>query len=158
MTLRRSISMAIRSPMLEPNWLPNWVTLPELAAAAVIARASHTSWAMGFWQKTCLPFASAAIAMAACMWSGTVTLTESMRSPSLLEHFAPIGVGPRAGARLGGGSQDIGIHVAEGDDGRLGLAQGTSRGRRRPSCRPRRCTHVAACCWRPKHSRNARNR
>ena len=114
MTFCRSISMAIRSPMLEPNWLPNCVARPDLAAAAVIARASQTSWAIGFWQKTCLPAASAAMLMSACMWSGTVDVDRIDAAAFPLQHFPPVGVGPRVRRACGGRGQEAGIDVADG--------------------------------------------
>ena len=87
MTLRRSISMAIRSPMLEPNWLPNWVILPEPSGGRGHCPGLEHVVGHGLLAEDVLALGQRGHAMAACMWSGTVTLTESIRSPSLARAF-----------------------------------------------------------------------
>jgi len=44
-------------------------------AASMTARASSTRFASGLWTMTLSPFCSAAIEMAAWVWSGVITFT-----------------------------------------------------------------------------------
>ena len=59
----------------------------------------------------------------ACMWSGTVTLTESILSPSFVQKLTPVLVAAGIGECGGGFLHPGGIDIADGGDVDLGVGR-----------------------------------
>ena len=95
---------AMRSPMPEACWVPSWVTTPACFADRGRGRGPRPrrGTAASGSRRACRR-AVAVIAIAACMWSGTATLTESILVAFLGEQLAPVAVGAGVRAHALGG-------------------------------------------------------
>ena len=71
-----------RKPFSAVPWLPIWVTSFFSAARVRISRASSIDQVSGFWVKQCLPIRIAITLAGAWVWSGVLTVTASILSPS----------------------------------------------------------------------------